>query len=88
MPKGRKGDYMRRDPLEIMEKILRMLEREREAMSINQIAQKTGIHNVTVRRYVRIMELVRHEPLDIIQTRHSIIIRCEKRRKPEREEEE
>ena len=76
---------MRRDPLEIMERIIRMLEKEREAMSINQIAQKTGIHNVTVRRYVRIMKIVRQEPMEIIQTRHSIILRCEKPRRRENE---
>ena len=70
---------MRRDPLEIMEKMLRMLEREEQAMSINQIAQKTGLHNVTVRRYIRIIEMVRSEPnLEVIKTRHSIILRIEK----------
>jgi response regulator of citrate/malate metabolism len=79
---------MRRDPLEIMEKIVRMLEKEREAMSINQIAQRTGLHNVTVRRYVRIMEVVRQEPLEIITTRHSIILRCERPRKKREEQEE
>ena len=79
---------MRRDPLEIMEKIIRMLEKEHEAMSINQISQKTGIHNVTVRRYVKIIKMVRAEPLEIIQTRHAIIMRCRKVRKPRRPEEE
>lgn len=79
---------MRRDPLEIMEKILGMLEKEREAMSINQISKRTGIHNVTVRRYVKIIKLVRDEPLDIIRTKHSIILRCERHRKPARKEED
>jgi response regulator of citrate/malate metabolism len=79
---------MRRDPLEIMEKILRMLEAEREAMSINEISKRTGIHNVTVRRYVKIIKLVRDEPLEIIRTRHAIILRCEKQRKPRPAEEE
>jgi response regulator of citrate/malate metabolism len=78
---------MRRDPLEIMELIIKLLEKEREAMSVNQIAQRTGLHNVTVRRYVRIIGLIREEPLEIIETRHSIIIRCEKRRKRPRESE-
>ena len=77
---------MRRDPLEIMEKIIRMLEKEREAMSINQIAQRTGLHNVTVKRYVKIMKVVRQEPLEIIQTRHSVILRCERHRHPREEE--
>ena len=67
---------MRRDPFEIMESILRLLEKEREAMSINQISKKTGIHNVTVRRYVRMIKMVREEPLEIIRTRHSVIVRC------------
>ncbi len=79
---------MRRDPLEIMESILRMLEKEREAMSINQISKRTGIHNVTVRRYVRLIRMVRQEPLEIIRTRHSIILRCERPRKRIREDDE
>jgi response regulator of citrate/malate metabolism len=79
---------MRRDPLEIMERIIRMLEKEREAMSINQIAQRTGLHNVTVRRYVRIMKIVKQEPMEIIKTRHSIILRCEKPRAREKEPED
>ena len=79
---------MRRDPLEIMQKILRMLEKEREAMSINHISKRTGIHNVTVRRYVKIIKLVREEPLEIINTRHAIIVRCERRKKKPVEDEE
>ena len=79
---------MRRDPLEIMERILKMLEKEQEAMSINQISQKTGIHNVTVRRYVRMIRMVRQEPLEIIKTRHAIILRCEKPRKRRHDESE
>jgi response regulator of citrate/malate metabolism len=79
---------MRRDPFEIMERIIQMLEREREAMSVNQIAQKTGLHNDTVRRYVKIIKMVRQEPVEVIQTRHSIILRCERPRKRLREEDE
>ena len=80
---------MRKDPLEIMEEILRALERRRdEAFSINELSQETGIHNVTIRRYVKIIRLVREEPLEIIRTRHAIILRCEKQRKPRPAEEE
>lgn len=71
---------MRRNPVEIMRKMLRILEQEHEAMSINQIAKRTGLHNVTVRRYVRIIEMVKKEPrIDVIKTKHSIIIRIEKK---------
>lgn len=67
---------MRRDPLMIMKEILSLLEEEDEAMSLNAIAEKTGIHNLTVRRYVRIIEMVRKEPeIEVIKTKHSIIIR-------------
>jgi response regulator of citrate/malate metabolism len=70
---------MRRDPLEIMEEILDLLERSHEAMSINSIAERTGIHNLTVRRYVKIIEMVRKEPeIEIIRTKHSIILRVKK----------
>ncbi len=68
---------MRKDPLEIMEEIMRALERRRdEAFSINELSQETGIHNVTIRKYVRIIETVRKEPrMEVIKTKHSIILR-------------
>jgi len=66
---------MRRDPIEIMEKMLKVLESGRY-FSMNELAQETGLHNVTVRKYVRIIEMVRKEPkVEVIKTRHSIIIR-------------
>jgi response regulator of citrate/malate metabolism len=78
---------MRRDPIEIIEDIFRILEKEREALSINQVAQRTGIHNVTVKKYIRIIQMIREEPkVDVINTRHSIIIRMIKKR-PEAERE-
>jgi response regulator of citrate/malate metabolism len=68
---------MRRDPVMIMKEILRLLEEEKdEALSLNAISEKTGIHNLTVRRYVRIIEMVRREPeIEIIKTGRSIIVR-------------
>ncbi len=67
---------MRRDPFEIMEEILKLLEESTEAMSLNSIAERTGIHNVTVKKYVRMIELVRKEPdIEIIRTKHSVILR-------------
>ena len=70
---------MRKDPLEIMEEILRLLEQEASPLSINQIAQKTGIHNITVKRYIRIIEVVRQEPVvEIIKTSHSVIVRLKR----------
>lgn len=67
---------MRKDPLEIIEEIFRLLEGEGSALSINQIAQKTGLHNLTVKRYVQLIEVIRHEPtVEIIRTNHSVIVR-------------
>jgi response regulator of citrate/malate metabolism len=67
---------MKRDPLEIMQAILRVLEERHEAMTMNQIAQTTGIHNITVRRYVQMIEMVRQEPtIEVIKTNHSVIVR-------------
>ena len=78
---------MRRDPIEIIEDIFRILEKEREALSINQVAQRTGIHNVTVKKYIKIIQMIREEPkVDVINTRHSIIIRM-LRKRPEQEKE-
>ena len=70
---------MKRDPLEIVEEIFRLLEQEGSALSINQIAQKTGIHNITVKRYIKLIEVVRQEPtVEIIKTSHSVIVRVKK----------
>ena len=71
---------MKRDPLEIMKEILAILEKQRdEALSLNAISEKTGIHNITVRRYVKIIEMVRSEPeIEVIRTKHSIILRIRK----------
>lgn len=67
---------MRRDPLMIMQEILKLLEEEDEAMSLNAISEKTGIHNLTVRRYVRLIEMVREEPeIEVIKTKHSVVVR-------------
>ena len=66
---------MKRDPLDIMLEMLKVLERGRP-LSINQLAHETGLHNVTVRKYVKIIEVVRREPqVEIIKTGHSIIVR-------------
>jgi response regulator of citrate/malate metabolism len=66
---------MRKDPLEIMEEIFRALERG-HACSINELSRETGIHNITIRKYVRIIETVRKEPrMEVIKTKHSIILR-------------
>ncbi|MEE9406125.1 MAG: HTH domain-containing protein [Candidatus Aenigmarchaeota archaeon] len=66
---------MKRDPLDIMMEMMKVLERGRP-LSINELAKETGLHNITVRKYIRIIEVVRREPtLEIIKTRHSIIVR-------------
>ena len=70
---------MRKDPLEIIEKILQTLEKG-SPCSVNELSKRTKLHYVTVRRYVRIIEKVREEPdIEIIRTRHSIIIRTRKK---------
>ena len=70
---------MKRDPLEIMQAILNALEERHEAMTLNQLAQQTGIHNVTIRRYIQMIEMVKQEPtIEVIKTNHSIIVRVTK----------
>ena len=67
---------MRRDPLQILEIIMNALEESQRPLTMNEISQETGIHNVTVRKYVRIIETVRREPsIEIIRTKHSVILR-------------
>jgi len=67
---------MRRDPVMIMKEILKLLEVEHDALSLNAISERTGIHNLTVRRYVRLIEMVRKEPeIEVIKTKHSIVVR-------------
>lgn len=68
------GESMRKDPLQIIEKILHAL--EESPCSLNELSQRTKLHYVTVRRYVKIIEMVKEEPeIEVIKTRHSIIIR-------------
>jgi len=67
---------MKRDPLEIIEEMFKALESGRP-FSINELSKETGIHNVTIRRYIRVIQTVRREPqLEVIKTRHSIILRA------------
>jgi response regulator of citrate/malate metabolism len=66
---------MKRDPLVIIEEMFKCLE-EGRPFSINEMSKQTGIHNITIRRYVRLIERVRSEPkIEIIKTSHSIILR-------------
>lgn len=66
---------MRKDPLEIIEELFKALESGRP-FSINELSEETGIHNITIRRYIKIIEVIRNEPvIEIIKTRHSIILR-------------
>jgi response regulator of citrate/malate metabolism len=66
---------MKRDPLEIVEELFEALEKAK-VCSINELAQKTGIHNITIRKYIKLIEIVRREPeFEIIRTKHSIILR-------------
>ena len=67
---------MRKNPLEIIEKILGILEKSDCPMSMNAIARETGIHNITVKRYVEIIEKVNGDNIEIIRTNRSIILRC------------
>ena len=65
--------------MEIVERIFQALEKGR-ACSMNELSKETKLHYVTVRRYIRLIEMVREEPdLEIIKTRHSIILRVKGR---------
>lgn len=69
---------MRRDPFVIMNEIFKALE-EGNACTLNELSKETGLHNVTVRKYIQIIEMVRREPtVEIIKTNHSIIVRIRK----------
>ncbi len=69
---------MRKDPLEIIEAMFKALETGRP-FSINELAQETGMHNITVKKYIRIIQVVRKEPsVEVIRTRHSIILRIKR----------
>ena len=69
---------MRKDPLEIIEEIFNAIEKGRP-FSMNELAKETGLHNVTVRKYIRLIEVVRKEPtIEVIRTTHSIILRVKR----------
>ena len=70
---------MKRDPFDIVQRILKTIEEENRPLSINELSKETGMHNITVRKYVRIIEYVRREPsVEVIKTKHSIILRIKK----------
>ena len=67
---------MKKDPFTIMREIFETLE-SGKPFSLNQLAEETGLHNVTVRKYVQMIEYVRQEPtVEIIRTRNAVIVRC------------
>ena len=69
---------MNRDPFEILEKIFAALEKD-HAYTMNELSKATGVHYVTIKRYIRLIETVKKEPeLEVIKTRHSIILRLKK----------
>lgn len=69
---------MKRDPLEIIEEMFEALD-SGKPFSINSLSKETGIHNVTIKRYIKIIKKVRKEPkLEVIRTRHSIILRAKR----------
>ncbi len=72
---------MKRDPLTIMEQMFRALERGRP-FTLNELSHETGIHSLTLKRYIRLVEMVREEPrIEIIRTRHSVVVRVLRLRK-------
>ncbi|MBI4214592.1 HTH domain-containing protein [archaeon] len=69
---------MNRDPLEIIAALFQALEKGKP-FSINELSKETGIHNVTIRRYIRIIQIIRKEPeIEVIRTSHSIILRVKR----------
>ncbi|MBL7160513.1 MAG: HTH domain-containing protein [Candidatus Aenigmarchaeota archaeon] len=78
MPHCASVEIMRKDPLEILERIFQELEKGKP-FSLNELSQRTKLHHVTVRRYVKVIEMVRGEPeVEVIKTRHSIIVRVKR----------
>ncbi|MBL7206881.1 MAG: hypothetical protein ISS36_04745 [Candidatus Aenigmarchaeota archaeon] len=66
---------MKKDPMKIIEQMFKMLESGRP-FTINQLSEETGLHNITVKKYVRIIQTIRKEPeIEVIRTKHSIILR-------------
>lgn len=69
---------MKRDPIEILEQMFEALERGRP-FSLNELSKETGIHSITLKRYIRLVKIVRQEPeLEVIRTKHSVIVRLRK----------
>ncbi len=69
---------MKKDPLLIIREIFAALESGRP-FSLNQLSEETGLHNVTVRKYIKMIEFVRHEPsVEVIRTRSAVIVRCQR----------
>ncbi|MFH1294355.1 MAG: hypothetical protein ABIH90_00245 [Candidatus Aenigmatarchaeota archaeon] len=77
---------MKRDPIAILEQMFEALERGKP-FTLNELSHETGIHCITLKRYIRLVKIVRREPeLEIIRTRHSVIVRMQKPASSRREE--
>ena len=69
---------MNRDPLEIIEALFEALEKGKP-FSINELSKLTGVHHITIQRYIRLIQVIRKEPeIEVIRTRHSIILRIKR----------
>ncbi len=69
---------MKRDPLTIIEQLFECLESGRP-FTINELSKETGIHCITIKRYIKLIQTIRREPeVEIIKTKHSIILRIKK----------
>jgi len=67
--------HVKRDPLQIIEEMFKCLE-EGRPFSINELSKETGIHNITIKRYVRLIQRIRAQPeMEVIKTSHSVILR-------------
>jgi hypothetical protein len=69
---------MNRDPLEIIESIFEALDKG-GAFTVNSLSKETGLHCLTVKRYIKLIKVIKREPeVEIIKTGRSVIIRIRK----------
>ena len=67
---------MKRDPIEIVEDIFNVLERGKP-LSINELSQATGLHYVTIKKYIKLITMVKEGPdLEVVKTARSVILKA------------
>ncbi|MFQ6119834.1 MAG: hypothetical protein ACE5KE_08105, partial [Methanosarcinales archaeon] len=67
----------RKSPEVIIESLFKALEKSNAyALSLHAISNETGLHSSTIKRYIELINLIKHKPpIEVIETKSDVIVR-------------